>query len=66
MNAASESAQRASLLAEAVAHYHELLDDADLAGASYQTLHDGLEHNRLIFGGRAAFALSASAFHNRV
>lgn len=52
MNAASESAHRASLLSEAVAHYHSLLDDADLAAASYKTLHDGLEHNRLIFGGR--------------
>lgn len=52
MNAASESAQRASLLAEAVTHYHLLLDDAELAGATYQQLRDGLEHNRLIFGGR--------------
>ena len=51
MNAA-ESAQRTSLLTEAVAHYNALLEDADLAAASYKTLHDGLEHNRLIFGGR--------------
>lgn len=52
MNAASESAHRASLLSEAVAYYHSLLEDAALAAASYKTLHDGLEHNRLIFGGR--------------
>lgn len=52
MNAASESTQRTSLLKEAVAHYHQLLEDTDLAAESYKTLHDGLEHNRLIFGGR--------------
>ncbi len=52
MNAASESAFRASLLGEAIAYYHSLLEDHDLAAASYQTLRDGLEHNKLIFGGR--------------
>lgn len=52
MNAAPDSARRVSLLREAVAHYHSLLDDADLAEASYKALHQGLEHNRLIFGGR--------------
>jgi hypothetical protein len=52
MNAASESAPRGSLLKEAVAHYHTLLEDHDIATASYQTLQDGLEKNRLIFGGR--------------
>lgn len=52
MNAASESPERTSLLKEAVAYYNELLQDADLAAASYTTLHTGLEQNRLIFGGR--------------
>jgi hypothetical protein len=52
MNAASESAQRASLLKKAVAYYHQLLEDPDIAAASYETLHDGLQRNRLIFGGR--------------
>jgi len=52
MNAASEPVQRGSLLKEAVAYYHKLLEDHDLAAASYKTLHEGLEKNRLIFGGR--------------
>lgn len=41
-----------SMLKEAVAYYHELLEDAELAAASYKTLNEGLETNRLIFGGR--------------
>lgn len=52
MNAAPESARRVSLLKDAVAYYNSLLDDDDLAAASYKTLHEGLKHNRLIFGGR--------------
>ncbi len=52
MDAASESAQRASLLKKAVADYHQLLNDPNLAAASCETLHNGLEKNRLIFGGR--------------
>ncbi len=52
MNAASESAQQASLSKEAVAHYHSLLDDHDLAAESFRVLREGLETNRLIFGGR--------------
>lgn len=37
---------------KAVAHYHELLEDAELAEASRKMLDEGLEKNRLIFGGR--------------
>ncbi len=51
MNAASETA-RGSLLKEAVEHYHALLEDEDLAVRSHEILHEGLEKNRLIFGGR--------------
>ncbi|HUR97455.1 MAG TPA: circularly permuted type 2 ATP-grasp protein [Pyrinomonadaceae bacterium] len=40
------------MINEAVRHYHNLLDDADLASASFRVLHDGLERNKLIFGGR--------------
>lgn len=40
------------MLKEAVAHYHELLQDADLAQASLQLLDEGLERAKLIFGGR--------------
>jgi len=40
------------MLKQAVAYYNELLEDADLAASSFQILHDGLEHNKLIFGGR--------------
>ncbi|MGQ0543197.1 MAG: hypothetical protein ACT4O9_15340 [Blastocatellia bacterium] len=52
MNAASESAPRTSLLKEAVTHYHSLLEDHDLAAASFRLLHEGLEKNKLVFGGR--------------
>lgn len=52
MNAASESAQRTTLLQEAVAHYHKLLENDDLAAESFKVLREGLETNRLIFGGR--------------
>src|SRR5829696_9068684 len=40
------------MLKQAVAYYHELLEDDGLATSSFQVLHDGLEHNKLIFGGR--------------
>src|SRR5688572_9661937 len=40
------------MIKEAVEHYHSLLEDHDLAQASYHALQDGLEHARLIFGGR--------------
>jgi uncharacterized circularly permuted ATP-grasp superfamily protein len=52
MNAASESARRTSLLTEAVAYYHQLLEDAELAAASFEALQAALETDRLIFGGR--------------
>lgn len=40
------------MLKEAVAHYHELLNDFDLAESSSRQLDEGLENARLIFGGR--------------
>ncbi len=40
------------MLKEAVAHYHELLEDYELAEASRRVLDDGLESAKLIFGGR--------------
>jgi hypothetical protein len=40
------------MLKDAVAHYHELLIDADLAAASQTLLDEGLESSKLIFGGR--------------
>lgn len=40
------------MLQNAVAYYHELLNDESLAAESFRILHDGLEHNKLIFGGR--------------
>lgn len=40
------------MLKQAVAHYHELLEDAELAESSRRQLSDGLESARLIFGGR--------------
>src|SRR5215203_542680 len=52
MNPVPESAQRSTLLLEAVAYYHSLLEDEELAAASYKMLNEGLETNRLIFGGR--------------
>ncbi|HMQ03415.1 MAG TPA: hypothetical protein PKD26_05830 [Pyrinomonadaceae bacterium] len=52
MTAASESAHRTNFLSEAVEYYHELLRDTDLASQTFSALHKGLEHNRLIFGGR--------------
>ena len=40
------------MLKEAVAHYHELLKDFDLAESSRLALDEGLEDAKLIFGGR--------------
>jgi len=40
------------MLHEAVAYYHELLNDRDLAQSSLTLLDEGLEHAKLIFGGR--------------
>jgi hypothetical protein len=40
------------MLEEAVARYHELLGDSDLAESSRRMLDEGLERARLIFGGR--------------
>lgn len=37
---------------QAVAYYHELLENSELADSSFRVLHDGLERNKLIFGGR--------------
>lgn len=51
MNAASETA-RGTLIKNAVEFYHSLLEDRELAAESAKALRDGLEENRLIFGGR--------------
>src|SRR5260370_21675539 len=40
------------MLSEALAHYHELLKDKELARTSLAVLDEGLERARLIFGGR--------------
>ncbi len=40
------------MLKQAVEHYHELLNDADLAAASLQMLNRELDRTKLIFGGR--------------
>src|SRR5712691_5162840 len=40
------------MLSEAVAHYHDLLADSELAGSSLKLLDEGLERAKLIFGGR--------------
>ena len=40
------------MLKEAVAHYHQLLEDPETAAESLKILNDGLESNKLIFGGR--------------
>ena len=40
------------MLNEAVAHYHKLLDDQELAQSSLRLLDEGLERAKLIFGGR--------------
>ena len=48
----SGQAEKPALLQQAVAYYHELLTNTELADASFRVLHDGLEDNKLIFGGR--------------
>jgi len=40
------------MLNEAVTYYHSLLEDHELARASFEVLQHGLETNKLIFGGR--------------
>ena len=40
------------MLKDAVAYYHSLLEDHELARASFEVLQHGLESNKLIFGGR--------------
>src|SRR5687767_15130553 len=40
------------MLNEAVAYYHKLLDDRELAETSLALLDAGLERSKLIFGGR--------------
>ncbi len=40
------------MLREAIAYYHELLEESDLAESSRAMLDEGLERSRLIFGGR--------------
>ncbi len=40
------------MLKQAVEYYNDLLKDEELASESFRVLHDGLEHNKLIFGGR--------------
>jgi hypothetical protein len=40
------------MLNEAVDHYHDLLNDAELAQSSLKLLDDGFERAKLIFGGR--------------
>lgn len=40
------------MLNEAVAYYHELLNDPEMAASSQRVLDEGLESSRLIFGGR--------------
>jgi uncharacterized circularly permuted ATP-grasp superfamily protein len=40
------------MLSEAVAYYHQLLSDRDLAQSSLKLLDEGLERTKLVFGGR--------------
>src|SRR5438105_12970934 len=40
------------MLSEAVAHYHQLLNDEDLAQSSLKILDEGFERAKLSFGGR--------------
>jgi len=41
-----------TVLSPAAAHYHDLLNDLQLASSSRQVLDEGLERARLVFGGR--------------
>ena len=43
---------RQTMLTEAVAYYHKLLEDRELASSSLALLDEGLERSKLIFGGR--------------
>jgi len=43
---------RQTMLTEAVAHYHKLLEDRELSETSLALLDQGLERAKLIFGGR--------------
>lgn len=52
MIAASDKNERQTVLENAVAFYNSLLEDAELASESCTALQNGLEKNRLIFGGR--------------
>jgi uncharacterized circularly permuted ATP-grasp superfamily protein len=40
------------MLKKAIKYYNELLNDEPLADESFRVLHEGLERNKLIFGGR--------------
>jgi len=40
------------MLKEAVAHYHKLLEDSEIASSSIRSLDEGLKSAKLIFGGR--------------
>ncbi len=52
MNVGNLNLHNRIMLNEAVSHYHELLQQGDIAEASRRTLDEGLENARLIFGGR--------------
>lgn len=52
MIAASDKNERQAVLENAVAYFNSLLEDAELASESCTALQNGLEKNRLIFGGR--------------
>ena len=49
---AESNTNKDRMLKEAVAYYHELLEDPELAAESLSALETGHETNRLIFGGR--------------
>ena len=49
---ASVRTEGPGILKEAVAHYHRLLEEQELAAETFDRLHEGMERNRLIFGGR--------------
>jgi len=52
MPTASVRTEGPGMLNEAVAHYHRLLEEPELAAETFDRLHEGMELNRLIFGGR--------------
>ena len=51
---------------EAVARYHDLLANHDLAESSRATLDDGLERAKLIFGGRRLSTLYITTSRSRL